>query len=336
MATRTCPNCGTQYIATVRRCIDCDATLVDDVVPRSATEEVTVADDDDRRMVHLTLPNWGNQLKVTLEGMLDRQGIPRAWEAGDLVVPAARRDEVRDLIAAVEGSETPELAEDATMVALEIEGLDAAGLEELDGRLLATSVAHAWTDDGELLVAEADEEQVLILIQEVFDEEVADPGFDSAEALTTLYLATDRMVKRIGDRKTETTFVQAARRVAGIEVPYGLDGAAWRRLVADAADLAGQLDRWDAADDDNSGGDDSGDADAAEDEAAEDGAAEPSPNVVAVTEVDAEDADADADDDADADADADAEGDPAEDTPFDEGRVRTALVHLRSRLQDLV
>ena len=31
MATRVCPNCGSQYVASVRRCIDCDVSLVDEV-----------------------------------------------------------------------------------------------------------------------------------------------------------------------------------------------------------------------------------------------------------------------------------------------------------------
>ena len=42
MATRICPECGAQYVASVRRCIDCDAMLVDEVGPvlRNATAVV--------------------------------------------------------------------------------------------------------------------------------------------------------------------------------------------------------------------------------------------------------------------------------------------------------
>lgn len=241
MATRTCPSCGTQYLATVRRCIDCDAALVDDISGVSAAQEVASEPADPNQMVHLALANWGNQLKVTLEGMLDRQGIPRSWEAGDLVVPASRRNEVGTLIAAVEGSDANELDESQTMVALEIEGLDAAGMEVLDGRLLATSIAHAWSDDGELLVAETDEEQVLTLIQEVFDQEHQEVTFDAAEVLSELYIATDRLTKRVGDPKAETAFVKSAERIEGIEVPYGLDGELWKSIIGDTAVVTGSL-----------------------------------------------------------------------------------------------
>ena len=33
MATRSCPECGSQYVASVRRCIDCDVVLVEDAAP---------------------------------------------------------------------------------------------------------------------------------------------------------------------------------------------------------------------------------------------------------------------------------------------------------------
>ncbi len=242
MATRSCPECGAQYVATVRRCIDCDVMLVDDAgpvadgeVPGSGASPVGSGD-----QVGYELEGWGNQLKVTLEGMLVRAGIGRVWEAGALVVSAADEDAVDDLIATLEGDDLPELSDEARMVALEIEGLDADGHAELDARLLAGSVAHAWDDEGALVVSEADEDRVLTLIGEVLDGPAVDgdDGLAATDALSTLYVTVDRLAKHPHDRKPATAYVAAAKALDGLTVPYGFATSDWDDLVAEVDALA--------------------------------------------------------------------------------------------------
>ena len=93
-----------------------------------------------------------------------------------------------DLIATLEGSEIADLDDETAKVALEIEGLDAAVHDDLDARLIAGAIPHAWDDDGVLLVAEVDEERVLALIDEALDHEADED--DGAEA---------RILDRAGD-----------------------------------------------------------------------------------------------------------------------------------------
>lgn len=320
MATRTCPNCGTQYIATVRRCLDCDAALVDD--DGSDVGAGAGAGSTGDRQAAFGLSSWGNQLKVTLEGMLDRAGIPRAWESGSLLVPAAFTDEVADLIATVEGHDAGPGADDAVTVALAIEGLDRAGHDELDARLIADSIAHAWNDDGDLLVAETDEERVLALIDEVFelDETDLDDGLVVADALSALYVAVDRLVKRSTDTRLRNRFVDAAETLGGLGVPYGFSGEAWADLSGAVADLADRAAADPAADDEADDGpvDDDGD----------DGAVGPIDDPIAADPLD------DADDAADSPVDGDGDGD-GDDGLVDRG-FTTDLVDLRRRLADLV
>jgi len=334
MATRTCPNCSTQYVATVRRCIDCDAMLVDDLAETSAAEEVRAEPIEDREAgdtVRLTLAGWGNQLKVTLEGMLQRQGIPRAWEAGVLVIPAAVRDEVAELIEALEGRDLPELDDSVEQVALDIEGLDPDARDDLDGRLLAASIAHAWTDDGDLLVAADDEEAVLDLVAAVFaDAEAAEEqGVDASMALTELFVAADRLIKRIGDRRAETAYADAVVAVTGIDVPYGLDGLTWRLLLDRALALRSaeatpaEGDSTPAEGDGADAGTEAGaGVDGAEGAAADDGARDGD----APEAGDGEAAEADAGDDAGAGSGA----------AMPDAERRAGLVRLRDELRDLV
>lgn len=244
MATRTCPDCGAQYVATVRRCIDCDVVLVDEAVPDDAVAEMSSASPvGDGDQVGYELAGWGNQLKVSLEGMLDKAGIARAWEAGALVVSAADEDAVDELIATLEGGDVDDLDDDVVRVALEIEGLDPEGHDELDARLLAEAIWHAWDEEGALVVTEADEERVLEIIDDVFDDDGersgdGSDGLAAQEALSAAYVAVDRLIKGPHERKLASAYVAAAEQLGVVEVPYGFAASTWIELVAEAGELA--------------------------------------------------------------------------------------------------
>ena len=275
MATRTCPNCGSQYVASVRRCIDCDLLLVDEVDPEVETEEVTSTGEPvgEGDQIGYELEGWGNQLKITLEGMLDRAGVRRVWEGGALVVSARDEETVDALIATVEGSDVPELDDDAEQVAFEIEGLDADGHAELDSRLIAEGIAHAWSEEGDLLVAIEDDERVAAIIDEVIEGDGGEDGLEAMAALSDLYVAVDRLVKSPLDAKLATQVAAATERIEGSSVPYGLTTDEWLGIQAESASLVALLDV--PADEDDDDEDDLGsDDDAGSGGADEDGTAE--------------------------------------------------------------
>lgn len=249
MATRVCPQCGTQYVASVRRCIDCDAMLVDEertdgelVAPSAATPL------GDGEEVAYELEGWSNQLKLSLEGMLDREGIRRVWEAAVLVVPAEFEEQVDALIATVEGVELEELAQEGVQVAFDLHELTAEELEDLDARLLAGGVVHAWTDEAELLVAEADAAGVEVLIDDVInpgDEISEEDGLALQERLSSLFIAVDKLVKDPLEAKPVARFHAAAAGIGELGVPYGLSGGSWASflgLIDDLVTVTGEVD----------------------------------------------------------------------------------------------
>ena len=287
MATRVCPNCGSQYVASVRRCIDCDVSLVDEVADDGGEVSVAAASPVGAGgQMAYELDGWGPQLKVALEGMLERAGVPRVWEAGALVVPAELEDQVDELIATVEGSEAADLDDDVPRIAFEIEGLTDAELAELDARLLAEQIPHAWEETGALLVGEADEDATGAIIGEVLagEEPDDDDGLAAHDALSALYVAVDKLVKDPLDAKLGARYSAAAEPVGDLGVPYGLDGATWEALVAEVAELRALLDGdepepepdedADAPDDGDGDGEEAAlaadDGDDADDDAAED------------------------------------------------------------------
>ena len=237
MATRTCPECGSQYVASVRRCIDCDVLLVDQpsVDGAESPDATTSSPVGSGDQVAYELEGWGNQLKVALEGMLDRSGVRRVWEGGALVVAGPDEALVDELIATVEGTDIPELDDDIERVALEIEDLDRDSHTDLEARLHAAGVAHSWSDDGDLVVAAADEEVVMALVEEVLNAEADDDGLDASEALGRLYVATDKLLKAPLDAKLLTAYRAADDEIQALGVPYGLSAGEWVDLQGEVA-----------------------------------------------------------------------------------------------------
>ncbi len=251
-------------MATVRRCIDCDVVLVDEVATTDVSPDDAVSVGEPvgaGDQIGYELDGWGNQLKVTLEGMLERAGIGRVWEAGALVVAAADEDAVDDLIATLEGGDVDDLDDDVVRVALEIEGLDADGHDELDARLLADGIVHAWDDEGALVVAEDDEERVLAIIDDALDPDgPAGDGLAAHEALSAVYVAVDRLAKHPTDPKLAQAYRSATDGLAELATPYGFTAADWAELGDDARSLA-DLVAPPSADVDGDGGDGGADPD---------------------------------------------------------------------------
>jgi hypothetical protein len=276
MATRVCPECGTQYVASVRRCIDCDAMLVDEVGPEGEAVPTVATPLGEGDQIAYELDGWGNQLRVTLSGMLDLHGIAYVWEVGALVVAAPHEEAVDELIAAVEGGEGEELDADVPQVAFEIDGVSADELTALDAELIAAHIPHAWQETGELLVPEESEDQVADLIDAVLnpsEEEAAEDGLATHAALDALYVAIDKLGKDPADEKLVARYTKAAAGLEGLSVPYGMSGNEWEALLEQVVELSGVLENTadlDALDAANAGG-----GDALEDEEDEEEAAEP-------------------------------------------------------------
>lgn len=246
-------------MASVRRCIDCEVVLVDETSPSGAIES-TAAPVGEGDRVSYELDGWGNQLKVSLEGMLDKAGILRVWEVGALIVSADDTDTVDSLIATVEGRDVEDLVEMEEQLAFEIEGLDAEGAAELDARLIAAGIVHAWSEEGELLVALDDEDRVTEIVEAVVEGEVDGEvdGLAANQALSDLFLALDRLMRAPDDQKLIGRFAAAAEPLGPMGVPYGFAAQEWTDLQAEVAALVTHLDDTDDDTDDEGADADAG------------------------------------------------------------------------------
>lgn len=237
MATRVCPECGAQYVASVRRCIDCEVVLVDQVDDDEAEAVVAPAPVGDGDRVAYELEHWGNQLKVSLEGMLDKAGIRRVWEVGALVVSASDAEAVEGLIETVEGRDVEDLQDLEEQIAFEIEGLDAEGAAELDAQLIAAGIAHAWSEEGDLLVALDDEDRVTVIIEAVVEGEIDDEvdGLAANQVLSEVFVALDRLIKAPSEAKLVARLEEAAAALDPLGVPYGFAAQEWADLKSEVS-----------------------------------------------------------------------------------------------------
>ncbi len=245
MATRTCPDCGSQYVASVRRCIDCDAMLVDEVGPEGEAVPTVATPLGEGDQIAYELDGWGNQLRVTLTGMLDLHGIAHVWEVGVLVVAAPHEEAVDELIATVEGGEGDELDDDVPQVAFEIEGLTADELAALDAQLIARPHPPRLGGDrraaGVRGVGGPGGRAHRGRARRPSEDEDDRTAWPPTRRSTRLYVAVDKLVKDPADHKLVGALHAAAEGLAGVSVPYGMSGNDWDALLAQVAELRGVL-----------------------------------------------------------------------------------------------
>lgn len=313
-------------MASVRRCIDCDAMLVDEVGPEGDVVASTATPLGAGDQIAYELDGWGNQLRVTLSGMLDLHGIAHVWEVGALVVAAPHEEAVDELIAALEGAEGEELDADVPQVAFEIEGVSADELVALDAELIAAHIPHAWQETGELLVPVESEDDVAAIIDEILnppEEDEAEDGLATHAALDALYVAVDKLGKDPTDDKLVARYAAAADGLEGIAVPYGMAGNDWEALVGQVEELRALLEGTETADEANVD-------DATQDDETVEGAA---PAITDAPEASGDEAGSEEPGDVDGAASDDADDAPGVDRVE---RAKDLIARLRARMLDLV
>ncbi len=182
------------------------------------------------------LATWDEGPLESVRALLGDEGIEHRWEGTDLVVAAGVRDDVAGVLDAVIEAAHPRLDGDAERTAYELADWPDYELETLQQALDDEGIVHEWTEEGELLVYEADEERVDELFERL-DLRGPDPGIELdgellQELLTTLLTASDRLVRDVGNADARLTAYNSALEVEQLAVPYGMDPDTWHAFVA--------------------------------------------------------------------------------------------------------
>ncbi|OWY62064.1 hypothetical protein B7486_60420 [cyanobacterium TDX16] len=186
------------------------------------------------------LDTWAGDQRTMLDGMLEKEGIPRAWEGGTLVVGAQHEEDVDELVEAAEYAFQPPLDPDAPKVVYGVGDWDDLEVDRLVDLVTEAGIPYEWDDQGDLMVLEADEERT----EQIFDQLEAEQddgaspkgsaGLEATEVLSELFVACDRLAKDAEDHEGVLSLVDASKLAGRIPLPFGFDPEVWAEIVAKA------------------------------------------------------------------------------------------------------
>jgi len=257
MSVRTCPSCGSEYLSTVDRCVDCDVELVDAPAAEEAAADADAPAEEiltDGDQLTYELIGYANETKVYLDGMLTQAGVPHVWQAGDLLVRAVDRAVVDGLVEEASALEEPLDPDDE--VVYEIVGFDEGQRSDLDAMLQAEDVEHSWDEQGDLVVRAADEDRAAAILDridmagELTAEQVEASGDDTEEdtvdgedglaaqdAMSDLFVVVDKLMKDPDDKGLHESLAAGATRLGDLGTPFGFSKTNWSDLQSRASAL---------------------------------------------------------------------------------------------------
>jgi hypothetical protein len=188
------------------------------------------------------LVGWPAEAVAVVRSMLATAEVDHRWEGERLVVPAENRNEAQEVLDEVVAASRPRLEDAEDRVAYELGDWPPGELDVLESALDRDGILHEWTEDGELLVYQADEDHVDALFDELGlrgpdDGRVQLEGDELTRLLNEVYVATDRLARNARDPDAVVGSARAADDIAQVRAPMGFDEGAWERLVERLGEL---------------------------------------------------------------------------------------------------
>ena len=215
------------------------------------------------------LHEWSLESRVMLQQLLVVDKVVHSWQGTTLMVHESLEETVDSLVDEVEETERAKeatnrpIGPEDSLTAFELAEWPEALRAELVELLVQARVPHVLDTEGEaadgdtaegeategeaaegeaaegevcdLLVREADEERVELLIDDLLarEEEAQFEELDGLEVndlLSALFVACDRLRRDPGDLDGVRGVVMNGRRIAGVRTPFGFSAPNWRSL----------------------------------------------------------------------------------------------------------
>lgn len=203
------------------------------------------------------LAAWASESRELLAALLSGRAIEHVWQGTTLVTRPGDEDAVQRLVAEVETAATPMWAEDEPRVVYEVGGWPVGAQSTVASQLAEQNINHAWDDDGDLIVAERDEDAVeaifdTIDLPEPGDDDDDEPyeGPEAMEVMSQLFVASDRLRKNALDPDGVLAAVEWSEHAERVPLPFGLSPAVWKDVVGQAVALRQAIEDDDEAGDD--------------------------------------------------------------------------------------
>jgi hypothetical protein len=241
--------CGAEYVEGVLECADC-------MVPLSERRPLTLEElgTENEDQVAYEFEELEPIQRVAIDELFAGNGIAHAWDGTSLVVREEDEEEADLLID--DADREAFLDSGAEQVSYELSDWDDERRGELAQALESAGIDHAWDENGELVVLDADEIRVDAIVDaieypdqlEVDDETelkaeevLASEGLDPQDVLSELFVASDRLVHDPLDHEGVLSLVDAARMAESLPLPYGFAPAVWNDLLVQVKRLQSSL-----------------------------------------------------------------------------------------------
>ncbi len=250
-----CFQCGREYVAEVSECVECGVELVDE--KPTPPEEVG---GENEPQVAYELFEWSFEARRMVDQLLTGEGIAHGWQGAVLIVREADEDRADALIEQAETAEGPRLDPDIDKVAYGMEEWSAEAQSALVDALGLAGVAHEFDADGDLVVAEEDEERVDEIVEQVarriaIEDELGEAGTElEGLALSDLIGEVHGLARKLdrnpGDAKSTLAMVKQAGTLADVRTPFGFDSERWAAIRQSSSAMVGILSTEDRDEDD--------------------------------------------------------------------------------------
>ncbi len=199
--------------------------------------------------VHYDVSVWNFEQRAELSEALAEAELPHVWDGDEVVVPEeveADVDALFDELDKVLGPFPIRLDDDAESTEFGLDEWSEADRSVLTEALVASEVPHRW--DGTTVVVAADAEHAVDdLLDAIEAGELLGDGDDGSAAppegaLSTMFLAADRLAKDPMDAGARTDLLDLAPHVDAKSPPYGMAHRPWAGAVGGLGTIIGLID----------------------------------------------------------------------------------------------
>jgi len=210
------------------------------------SDEQGTGDEAEPEWISYELHEWALESRRMLAQLMVADDLPHSWQGTSLLVHEDIEAAVDALIDEVEEATDQRIEPGDPVVGFEMDGWSAAMQAELVSRLGGAGVPHEIDEEGDLIVREADEEQVELVIEDLIaragDEGLEElDGLDVNSLLSDLFVACDRLRRDVRDADGVLEAVRHGRRLTEVRTPYGFAATSWRGLRDRASELVDML-----------------------------------------------------------------------------------------------
>ena len=195
--------------------------------------------DDAVVKVHYDVQAWTFDQQAELSEAMAEALVPHGWDGTELVVPETHEDEVDAIFARLEEELGPfpiGLDDDEPSTEFDLDEWTDADRKVLSGALVEAEIPHRWEGMKVVVASDADDavDDLLDAIEsgELMSADASGANEPPEGALSSIFLAADRLAKDPADAKSRTTLIDLHEVIDKRHPPYALAPRTWAGAVA--------------------------------------------------------------------------------------------------------